>query len=377
MPNIEIFRAGTHTAMDGRRLSFSEADLAAAAAAYDPAVHEAPLVVGHPRADAPAYGWVSRLAAEGGALSAEAGQVDPAFAEIVRAGRYKHVSAAFYAPDSPHNPQPGVWYLKHVGFLGAQPPAVKGLRPVAFAEAEAEGVVEFADGWAMGLVARVFGSLRDWMIAQFGKERADEVMPAYAIEELQRSAIAEQMRPEPVPMPAPGPAYAEPPAPAGNPDPKQEEPPVADSKDPSAAFAEQQQALAQREAAVAARERALRQADDAAFVDGLVTQGRLLPALRGQVLAFMQHLDAAAVVEFGEGGGGAQTPHAAFRAFLAAAPKVVEFGQLGADGALVANPDDARDIAEKSVAFQEAMKAKGIAVSNIEAVKAVTEGRRA
>ncbi|MFS2072756.1 hypothetical protein ACEN9D_28795 [Pseudomonas sp. CT11-2] len=39
---------------------------------------------------------------------------------------------------------PGVYYLRHVGFLGAQPPAVKGLRPIELAEGE-PGVIEFSE----------------------------------------------------------------------------------------------------------------------------------------------------------------------------------------------------------------------------------------
>lgn len=39
---------------------------------------------------------------------------------------------------------PGVYYLRHVGFLGAQPPAVKGLRSIELAEAE-PGVIEFSE----------------------------------------------------------------------------------------------------------------------------------------------------------------------------------------------------------------------------------------
>jgi hypothetical protein len=158
MTPIEIFRPGRHTAMDGRQIAFSESDLAAAAAAYDPALHEAPIVVGHPRTDAPAYGWVEGLATgKGGGLEAMPRQVDPAFAELVRAGRFKHVSASFYLPDSPANPKPGAYYLRHVGFLGAQPPAVKGLRPAEFAEAE--GVVEYSDAWVLSAIARLFRGL--------------------------------------------------------------------------------------------------------------------------------------------------------------------------------------------------------------------------
>ncbi len=51
---------------------------------------------------------------------------------MVKAGRFKSRSASFYHPDNPNNPKPGVYYLRHVGFLGAQPPAVKGLKAVEF-----------------------------------------------------------------------------------------------------------------------------------------------------------------------------------------------------------------------------------------------------
>jgi len=46
--SLDIFRSGRHTASSGASLAFTEADLAATAAAYDPALHEAPIVVGHP-----------------------------------------------------------------------------------------------------------------------------------------------------------------------------------------------------------------------------------------------------------------------------------------------------------------------------------------
>lgn len=126
--------------MSGAELAFSEADLAASAAAYDPALSEAPIVVGHPAHDLPAYGWIKSLAFADGGLEAEPDQVDPAFAEMVAAGRFKKISASFYPPESKNNPHPGVYYLRHVGFLGAAPPAVKGLRTPAFA-AEDDAVV--------------------------------------------------------------------------------------------------------------------------------------------------------------------------------------------------------------------------------------------
>lgn len=125
---IDIFEAGTHVSMQGERLTFSQADIEAIAASYDPARREAPLTVGHPEHDKPAYGWVRRLhVAPGGRLQMEVHQVDPAFAEMVSAARFKKRSASFYPPNAHGNPTPGRWYLRHVAFLGAQQPALAGL----------------------------------------------------------------------------------------------------------------------------------------------------------------------------------------------------------------------------------------------------------
>lgn len=127
---IEIFRAGTHTSDDGSQHTFSEADLQAMADAYNPAVSEAPLVVGHPKTNNPAFGWVDKLHVKDGVLLMDTKDVQPAFAEMVRSKRFKKRSASFYPPKHPGNPKPGQFHLRHVGFLGAQPPAVKGLADI-------------------------------------------------------------------------------------------------------------------------------------------------------------------------------------------------------------------------------------------------------
>lgn len=147
LPNgIEIFRAGTRTDDAGNTHTITEADLAAAVAAYDPALHEAPHVVGHPRHNLPAYGWVERLAVQDGVLQIAASkQVEPQFAEMVDAGRFKKRSVSFYHPKEAANPKPGTWYVRHVAWLGAQPPAVKGLKDVAFSEDDADSAVCFSE----------------------------------------------------------------------------------------------------------------------------------------------------------------------------------------------------------------------------------------
>lgn len=141
---IEIFRAGSHTDDSGTVHNFSAADVAGMVASYDPALREAPLTVGHPAHNLPAYGWVRSLAINGaGNLAMDTHQVQPQFAEMVDAKLFKKRSASFYPPGHPNNPKPGNWYLRHVAFLGAQPPAIAGLAD--FAEGDSTGTVNFSE----------------------------------------------------------------------------------------------------------------------------------------------------------------------------------------------------------------------------------------
>ena len=150
--HISIFRPGAHyPALDA-------AGLAKTVSAYDPARHEAPLVIGHPSDDRPAYGWVESLAFSEGLLKAVPRAVTATLKDHVEAGRYKKISAGFYHPQAPGNPTPGVFYLRHVGFLGAQPPAVKGLPPVKFADSDDDYVtLEFSerDPWMFRVLSGV------------------------------------------------------------------------------------------------------------------------------------------------------------------------------------------------------------------------------
>jgi hypothetical protein len=130
---VHVFKAGTHTSASGDAFSFSDADILQIAESYNAALHQAPIVIGHPETDSPAWGWVDHLEAQDGNLFAHESKVDPDFAELRTAGRYDKRSIALYAPTDPENPTPGAWYLKHVGYLGGMPPAVKGLQSANFA----------------------------------------------------------------------------------------------------------------------------------------------------------------------------------------------------------------------------------------------------
>lgn len=384
---IEIFRAGRHTPMQGGSLDFSEADLAASAAAYDPGLHEAPLVVGHPQEDAPAYGWVRRLWAEGGSLKAATAQLDAAFAELVGAGRYKKVSASFYRPDAPNNPKPGVYYLRHVGFLGAMPPAVKGLAPVQFAGGDEECVtVEFGEGDTAGIISRIVNVLRrvrEWVIERDGREVADNVIPAWELDWAAEDATRVRVEADP------DPAFIEPTQPrkettvpdspvipdkAPEKDGRQPGPVVPDAPALHAEFAERLAKLEEREAALAAQQR---KADAARIVDAAVASGRLTGAQVEGLAEFMAALPDDTTVSFGEGGAAKTMPSQEFvRTFLARLPVQVDFAERSAmGGGDSADGLTADELADRAVAFRERQSRDGIVVTTTEAVAAVKAGR--
>lgn len=142
---IHIFKGGRRLSGNGIERNYSADDLKTCAANYSAETFKAPLVLGHPTSGAPAYGWVEKLEAEGDNLFAQVSAIDPLLENAVAVGAYKNLSASFYLEDSPFNPKPGALYLRHVGVLGAEPPAIKDLEPLRFAENDATDFVFFEE----------------------------------------------------------------------------------------------------------------------------------------------------------------------------------------------------------------------------------------
>lgn len=120
---IEIFAGGKQRDSFGR-VHDGDALIDTAINSFDPGNRPVPLVVGHPKGNGPAFGWVERLGAffANGrkVLAAKLKDVSPDIENLVRQGVYKNRSAAFYSDGG----------LRHVGLLGGMPPAVKGLKPI-------------------------------------------------------------------------------------------------------------------------------------------------------------------------------------------------------------------------------------------------------
>lgn len=140
---IHVFRAGDQTSAQGIKRTFSPDDLQQVVDTYDPSIHEAPIVLGHQgdNDSLPSFGWIQGFSREGQNLYADVSFSDTA-KELVKNGHYRKVSISFYSPDSQINPHGGKWSARHLALLGASPPAVKGLEPFSFNEAE--GCFDFA-----------------------------------------------------------------------------------------------------------------------------------------------------------------------------------------------------------------------------------------
>lgn len=124
---IEIFRSGTHTDGNGITDEYNPAKLDRIAVNYKNRIlenskNQAPVVIGHPDDNAPAYGWVKQIFRRGNSLIAEIDVTDNELIESLNTGKFRNVSIAI---DSNLN-------FIHLGFLGAVNPAVEGLNTVRY-----------------------------------------------------------------------------------------------------------------------------------------------------------------------------------------------------------------------------------------------------
>lgn len=171
----KVFTAGWHTDSAGNRKLWTTADLDRIVSSFNPSFHEPPLVIGHPSDNAPAFGWISAMKRVGNDLLVSYRDVAAEFKEWVAKGFYKKKSIAVYPDGS----------LRHIGYLGAAPPAIKGLPDFQFNDGDRQAT--FYDYEDM-TVATLFRRLREWIIGKFGQDEADKVLPDYQITDLQTSA---------------------------------------------------------------------------------------------------------------------------------------------------------------------------------------------
>ncbi len=351
---IDVFRAGTHRDSAGRERTWSAGDLDAIVSAHERG-DPAPVVVGHPQMNAPAWGWIDALRRTGDRLQAKLRDLDPAFREAVEAGRYAGRSVALQDGGDGFR-------LQHLGFLGGAAPAVSGLAPTRFSGAPTHTYSFAAPGpenW--GVIARTLRRLREWIIERDGQDKADGLIPDWETEALREAgessgaasfaATGTAAETAPEPDDEHGDANE---AAAGT-DTKTEDEMSGDDKKTAADAAEREKLeaerreLEERETALVA-ERAAFAAEErrraaGAELEAHVAAGRVLPAEKDGLASFMAVLPDSedATITFAAGGAEAtETPRAYFASFLARLPKRIDYGETAGG----AGPVDANDPAQ-------------------------------
>lgn len=317
LTGVELLRTGTFTSAEGENVTFTQDDLQSLADAYDPSVFESPAVVGHPRMNDPAYGWVKGLRVEGGKLIGDIGDVVASFADAVRKRIFPKISVQIWPAGSKASPRPDVPYLKHVGFLGAAAPAVKGLRPVSFSEGDQDGCTTIETPVPENL-KEISMSEKNLDLEADLKARADKLAAAEA-----------------------------------------------DLADKQAKHDADIRSFAESQAAA-------RKADALSFADGLVAAGKLAPAGKDQIAFLHETLAADDLQSFGEGDD-AQPAWAIFRGLFDSANPVISLGEHAprqkGEGEEVSL--DADKLAEAAQSFVEEQAAKGRTISIQAAVRHV------
>lgn len=332
----KVFSTGWHTDSAGNKKYWGTADLDKIVRLFNPAFHEPPLVIGHPSDNAPAFGWVAGIKRVGEDLFLQYKEVAAEFKEWRQKGLYKKKSIAVYPDGS----------LRHVGYLGGMPPAIKGLPDYAFADGERQAVTyEFSD-WRLGTIGRVIMKIRDYLVEKEGAEKADNIIGSWEVQDL--------LTP-PVETGETAPNYNE------EVEMTTEEVKnliTAALKDQAAAFAEQFKVIndglktlsgqfSELSTAQASERLAGQRREFTEFLSSPEMAKRIPEASRAATIAHLITLTSAAPVEFGEGEGKTTLPAVdAYKAQLKALPAVVEFSE-------VATKDKGASPAQKSATRKE------------------------
>lgn len=369
---IEVFKAGTHTDSEGRSCTFSTADLDQMVA--NVSLGKPPAVLGHPKHDEPAYAWAA-LKRDGDSLYAKFTDIHPAFEAGVDSGAYRNRSIKA-VKDKQHG-----WRCVHIGFLGAVPPAIDGLKPLQYAAPEGAEVYEFsAPGyslvWGVESLARLLRGLREEKIARDGIEAADQVLPQWQIDNaMEAAAQARQQFEE-----HGAPAFSQHPTTGGSmPTPNEQELQRA-REEAAASTRAEMTAQFSAQSAELDRLRAERQTERIGVqINGWKAAGKLLPAEEPGLVQFMVSLEGGGSGEFtfsapGTTGEVKKTPAQWFAAFMAARAPAVQLGKRSPDDdrAPAVDQSDYRAIANAALEFKAAEAKAGREIGIDVAVAHVT-----
>jgi hypothetical protein len=331
---FEVLYPGSFQGLNGS-LDVTREDLQQIVENYQPEKRKVPLVIGHPQIDSPAYGWVDKfeLAADD-RLWAHVNEVEQTFATMLSKKMFTDRSAKVLTkPD-------GTKQILHIGFLGAHPPAVEGLKPVELGEPEGEAIeVELGGFYFDSQIVSLARNIREYILERDGVEVADRVVPTWMLDTMAESNLIESN----------GASFAM----------------AGENKEQTVDLAAREANLVEREKAIAAREAQQLETELAAFIDARISEGKVLPAQKEVYLTTMRTLASQPV----ELAAGEKSPLESFKESLINLPKQVE---------LAAQPEGveavelgAKEQAQKVIAYRNEMRGKGIEISYAEAAEHV------
>jgi len=365
---VEGFCAGTHTDANGKTDTWTEDDVKKIADKYNQisATAPAPVCLGHPVDNSPAYGWIKSAYAAGGKLMLKLGELNKDFVKALKTGSYKTRSLSLYEDGT----------IRHIGFLGGMQPAIKGLTPLHFAENRPSRIFNFnertsvmlKDTDVQELKAKVswYEKIFNIFKMEVGKEFS-EVKPEAKTEEVKPEEKAPEVKPEEKKE------FVEAtPATPVVPEVKAEAEVKAETKDMVKEYSDLKTAVSGLEARFVSLEKLMtakvEATDNKSFCEALVSEGRLRPAdldkeienlnLRGQVDGTRSFAE------------GQLTSVEMYKAYLRGQAKVVEFGELltipnaPAKDALVGVPSIEKFIEDKmkldpKISYVDALKCVG------------------
>lgn len=145
---IEVFKIGSQTDSEGHTNEWTEEDLDKMVQQYNEQPEEtrkiAPLRYGHETySGEPAVGWIDSLKRIGGSLWALFTEMSQELIDLIKSGAYKFVSIGLEED----------LMLNHIAILGAERPAVGGLKPLSeyFKSTDAKIFIKFSDPTATSI----------------------------------------------------------------------------------------------------------------------------------------------------------------------------------------------------------------------------------
>lgn len=354
---VDAFRPGVHIDASGKCREWTETDCKTIADNYNkvaspdnPDRRIAPVVIGHPQTDSPAYGWIDQARFTAGKLQLKLTQLNDQFVKMLKDGAYKARSISLY-PDLS---------IRHLGFLGGAQPAVAGLGPFKFNDSSDVITIQFEEQ-DMGVDKQEFEELKrenSFFKKLFNRFKV-EVVANHAEEDEDKDDKETEHEETPDGEETPEQKKKRLEEALADKDKKEE-------SDMSETVKAKDKQIADLTAKLADIQTNSRKAEYKQFAEKLVSEGRLRPADLNVAIENMELRFAADGSQFAEN---QTTPKLdAYRTHLAEQPQIVQFGEMATPRTAAVNPqavDAEKKVNDFCQAYLTDGKAKTWAEANL------------